>query len=81
MEGVQDSRQIPVVIGRALMGNPTLLLMDEPLEGLAPVIVDALLDGLDRLKRESELALLLVEQHCPAGRWSWLPTRSSWTAG
>jgi ABC-type branched-subunit amino acid transport system ATPase component len=81
MEGVQDSRQIPVVIGRALMGNPTLLLMDEPLEGLAPVIVDALLDGLDRLKRESELALLLVEQHCPAGRWSWLPTRSSRTAG
>src|SRR5260370_2689282 len=73
--------QIPVVMGRALMGNPTLLLMDEPLEGLAPVIVDALLDGLDRLKRESELALLLVEQHCPAGRWSWLPTRSSWAAG
>jgi branched-chain amino acid transport system ATP-binding protein len=35
------------------MGNPTLLLMDEPLEDLAPVIVDALLDGLDRLKRES----------------------------
>jgi branched-chain amino acid transport system ATP-binding protein len=40
-----------------------LLLMDEPLEGLAPVIVDALLAGLDRLKREDELAMLLVEQH------------------
>jgi len=50
-------------IGRALMGNPTLLLMDEPLEGLAPVIVDAVLKGLDRLKREDDLALLLVEQH------------------
>jgi branched-chain amino acid transport system ATP-binding protein len=37
--------------------------MDEPLEGLAPVIVDALLAGLDRLKREDELALLMVEQH------------------
>ena len=37
--------------------------MDEPLEGLAPVIVDALLAGLDRLKREDDLALLLVEQH------------------
>lgn len=50
-------------IGRALMGNPTLLLMDEPLEGLAPVIVDVVLKGLDRLKREDDLALLLVEQH------------------
>jgi branched-chain amino acid transport system ATP-binding protein len=50
-------------IGRALMGNPTLLLMDEPLEGLAPVIVDAVLAGLDRLKREDDLAILLVEQH------------------
>ncbi|TMJ43365.1 MAG: hypothetical protein E6G90_18105 [Alphaproteobacteria bacterium] len=52
-----------LAIGRALMGNPTLLLMDEPLEGLAPVIVDGLLAGLERLKREDDLALLLVEQH------------------
>jgi branched-chain amino acid transport system ATP-binding protein len=50
-------------IGRALMSNPTLLLMDEPLEGLAPVIVEAVLAGLERLKREDDLALLLVEQH------------------
>jgi branched-chain amino acid transport system ATP-binding protein len=50
-------------IGRALMGNPTLLLMDEPLEGLASVIVEAVLTGLDRLKREDDLAILLVEQH------------------
>ena len=50
-------------IGRALMGNPTLLLLDEPLGGLAPVIVEAVLAGLDRLKREDDLAILLVEQH------------------
>jgi len=49
-------------IARALMGNPTLLLMDEPLEGLAPVIVDAVLRGIERLKREDELAIVLVEQ-------------------
>ena len=52
-----------LAIGRALMGNPSILLMDEPLEGLAPVIVDALLAGLDRLEREDDLGLLLVEQH------------------
>jgi branched-chain amino acid transport system ATP-binding protein len=50
-------------IGRALMGNPTVLLMDEPLEGLAPVIVDIVLKGIERLLREDELSLILVEQH------------------
>ncbi len=50
-------------IGRALMGNPSVLLMDEPLEGLAPVIVEVVLKSIERLKREDDLAILLVEQH------------------
>ncbi len=60
---LSGGEQQMLAIGRALMGNPSLLLMDEPLEGLAPVIVDALLAALARLKGEGGLALLLVEQH------------------
>jgi branched-chain amino acid transport system ATP-binding protein len=50
-------------IGRALMGNPALLLMDEPLEGLAPIIVEGLLSALKKLVADHSLAIILVEQH------------------
>ena len=52
-----------LALGRALVGNPQLLLLDEPLEGLAPVIVDQLLAGLQRLKAEDNMTMILVEQH------------------
>jgi branched-chain amino acid transport system ATP-binding protein len=60
---LSGGEQQMLAIGRALMGNPTLLLMDEPLEGLAPVIVDSLLAALETLKRDGGLALVLIEQH------------------
>lgn len=50
-------------IGRALMGNPSLLMMDEPMEGLAPVIIEHLVQAIHRIREESNLAILLVEQH------------------
>ena len=60
---ISGGEQQMLSIGRALMGNPTLLLMDEPLEGLAPIIVETLLKALKRLVSEDSLALVLVEQH------------------
>ena len=60
---ISGGEQQMLAIGRALMGNPSLMLMDEPLEGLAPIIVESLLKALVQLIREESLTVVLVEQH------------------
>ena len=59
---ISGGEQQMLSIGRALMGNPSILLLDEHMEGLAPIIVEMLLQALTRLIREESLTVVLVEQ-------------------
>ncbi|MDP3768080.1 MAG: ABC transporter ATP-binding protein [Dehalococcoidia bacterium] len=60
---LSGGEQQMLAIARALMTNPALLLLDEPLEGLAPIIVEELTRAIRRMMSEEGTAVVLVEQH------------------
>ncbi len=59
---LSGGEQQMLAVGRALMGNPRLLILDEPSEGLAPLIVEALADQIAGLKEEG-MTILMAEQN------------------
>ena len=69
---LSGGEQQMLAIGRALLGNPRLLVMDEPTEGLAPIIVDQVAAMLVGLGQEGDLAVIVIEQNIggrdPGGR-------------
>jgi branched-chain amino acid transport system ATP-binding protein len=63
---LSGGEQQMLVIGRALMARPKLMLLDEPSLGLAPLLVEEIYEIVDRINTEQKMAMLLVEQNARA---------------